>query len=192
MSNQDVTPTSQMTSVTPTDLDTVRFAEERKLKLKFWVGFQVGIPVFFIIIMWPFTGLLSDDIAHFRDIFAPGDLVLLGASLFLGSVAELYYEQVTNQHLKGITKLSEYFMWNLVLGIIFLLVFALTKSSYVHYQSIKGTQELVARKMLGCAWLSILAGSAATFFAVRLSYSSTACIVDNYTQQSQQVAKAQI
>lgn len=73
------------------DVKATVFANEQKAKILAWAIFQVALPTFLILLVWPGLWILGQD-NGFRIAIGNGDLYPLASLLLLGTVVDLEHE----------------------------------------------------------------------------------------------------
>jgi len=99
----------------------------RRGKMLAWSIFQVVVPFAFVVIAWPMG--MADHVNYaFEKSFVGGDLLLLGAMLFIAIVVEIHIEQKRLPGLNNKASLDWYWYGTLGLAVLFLAIFTFIKS----------------------------------------------------------------
>jgi hypothetical protein len=143
-----------------------------RLKFKFWLAFQVLIPLVSIALLWPASELFHRPFG-FERTFSGAELLLLGAFLLFGAMVDIYYEQRTNKRLNGSDRLDTFYISNFTIGVIFLLVYGCLKIYMLLYDFPRTGVTPPAKEVAYCAYTSLFGLVAAAVWAslsIHVSY----------------------
>lgn len=125
----------------------------RTVRRKTWLVIQVVLPVVFCFGIWLAATFLFTVPDAFGKTFAGGDLILIGALLLLGIMADLYTEQKSNPKLTNLKELDGHYFCGLILGCIFLMIYCFFQAvdmraeNRANYQAVAKLQD--ASRLLG-------------------------------------------
>lgn len=124
-------------------------------KRRNWFIWQVGMPLFFIIMSWPISKWIAEVDHAFEKSLSGGDLILFSAMLLMGVMIELSYIRSSEKELENDRVLDWIADLALAFAFIVLFLYAVIKVDFIKYQfPVAGTA--VDGRIQVYAYLSII------------------------------------
>lgn len=151
---------------------------ELRLKFKFWVCFQVAIPILGTFLVWPFHTLVARPFG-FERTFGTAELLLLGAILLFGAAIDILYHEKTEPRLRFATQLDNYHILNFLFGVLFLIFYIFIKSYVTLLDFPSGIVAKDMTKLRFCAWASLSGAIAAAAWSALTTHMASKIILDH-------------
>jgi hypothetical protein len=155
--------------------------DDRLLRLYFWFGVQVALPLVVAGLLWPLGDLLSTRSLSFDEVYAPADVCLIGALVLVGVSIELILELFLGTVRPRKQSSVIWLLTGAIIGLALMVVYCFVKATYIRFVSpVNGgvTQAMLGTKLSWCAWISMSCGILGVVCATWVRYIGTECNAD--------------
>lgn len=137
-----------------------------------WLGFEVFIPVFFVVAIWPISAAFLNISHAYEKTMASADLLPISAILLIGVAIDAIFSE-SKRAVKSI-KFPILIVVSCVSALVLLFVYGFIKSEYMRY-TFPVTGELIDDRMTLFSFISFASIAFAISFASLLKLMSAHC-----------------